>query len=69
MAGVQTDLKPSKTVRIRITSSLATSRRGYKPGEEVDWEAEDAKRLIERGFAVPVKAAKRTATEAAPETR
>jgi hypothetical protein len=40
-----------KTRKIKIKTSLAGERRSYAPGDVVDWEAEDAQRLIDAGHA------------------
>jgi len=48
-------------MRIRLTTNLAGPT-GGKAGEIVDWkDAEEAKRLIEAGYAIPVSKPKRDA--------
>lgn len=43
-----------KTKKIKINMSLTGERKSYAPGDVVDWEAEDAQRLIAAGHAEEV---------------
>jgi hypothetical protein len=43
-----------KTKKIKIKMSLAGERKSFAPGDVVDWEAEDAQRLIDAGHAEEV---------------
>ncbi len=61
-------------MRIKLLTSIATSTRGWAPGEVVDWPNDnEARRFIERGYAEavepPAAAVETTTLEAPPKKR
>jgi hypothetical protein len=49
--------RPTRTAWIEIKVALADTFSGYwAPGDVVEWEAADAERLIQAGYAKPAKA-------------
>ncbi len=44
-----------KTLKIKLRCSAATAQQGWDKGEVVDWPAEDAERLIQKGLAERVE--------------
>jgi len=47
-------------MRIKLITGLATQRRTYDPGTELDWPESEARRFIEAGYAAPVGKPKET---------
>jgi hypothetical protein len=54
-------------MRVKLLTSMAGDGFAYRYGEVADVSDEDAKRLIERGLAVPERPAPETTTRTAPE--
>lgn len=43
-------------MRLRFTTSIAGAHYSFKPGDETEWPNDaEARRLVEAGFAVPVR--------------
>lgn len=58
------------TMRIKFRQGMCRTGASYERGDEADWRADEAERLIEAGYAVPVpQDKKRTATVTPPERR
>ena len=56
-------------MRVRMLTSMAGPRFSRDFGQLVEMEKDEAKRLIERGFAEPVQEKRETATRRPRETR
>ena len=58
------------TMRIKFRQGMCRTGASFERGDVTDWRADEAKRLIEAGYAVPVpQDDKRTATITPPEKR
>lgn len=57
-------------MRVELLAVYSTSRRAYQPGEEIDIDDRDARRLISRQLAKPVRKLKgeRTVSGGGEET-
>jgi hypothetical protein len=55
-------------MKVRMTTGFGTADRNYHAGEEIDLDTDEAKALVEAGFAEPVGStpAKRASTRKAP---
>lgn len=53
-------------MKIKLTTSIAGARFSHAAGEEIERDADEAKRLIDKGFAVPV--AEKTSERATAKT-
>jgi hypothetical protein len=51
-------------MKIKLLVSLATERRGYAPGDVVEWPDADAARLITAGYAESAEPEPKPATPA-----
>ena len=58
----------TKTVKVRIKASLASPSLSCQPGDVVDWPAEDARRLIDAGYAEPAPQEKEGREKAAKKS-
>lgn len=54
-----------KTLRIKLLQGIATQRRTYDPGAEIDWPEAEARRFIELGYATLVETMERMAPQKA----
>ena len=56
-------------MKVKMTTSMGGPNGVLAVGDEYECDAEEAKRLIEKGFAEPAKAERKKATKPDSETR